>query len=383
MKQRVFIRGKAVHCALGDRIDDIVDSMYAHRVQVGEMPLSLINLDYSRPYFRLSKDNQDAPVDVERRFYAILEPVVARAIADAGLSRAELERTAVFFGSTSIDIPIYEAQYGASRQVLSRTSSGYGNIAHEIATRFRAGDACYTFTTACTSSANAILYAANMIAQGATERALVIGYDLFSNIGFCGFEAMKLISPLPYRPFDKNRQGVIMGEGCGVLVLDTKQKADIDFCCLGGANGCDTYSVTTHDPQGEAIAAIMRKALAQSGIGAGEIDAVKAHATGSYHNDLTECNGLRRVFGDCLPPVTGLKPFVGHTVGACGAIESILFSEAVKRGFVPATLGFETPDEELAVAPLTQPLPVETGCFLLNYFGFGGNCVSLVISNQR
>jgi 3-oxoacyl-(acyl-carrier-protein) synthase len=122
--------------------------------------------------------------------------------------------------------------------------------------------------------------------------------------------------------------------------------------------------------------------LASAGARPEEIDVIKAHATGSYHNDLTECNGLKQVFGDHLPPVTGLKPFVGHTVGACGAIELVLLSEAVKAGFVPATLGFETPDEELGVVPMTDDLAIESGTFLLNYFGFGGNCVSLVVSNR-
>jgi 3-oxoacyl-(acyl-carrier-protein) synthase len=82
-----------------------------------------------------------------------------------------------------------------------------------------------------------------------------------------------------------------------------------------------------------------------------------------------------------VPPVTGLKPFIGHTVGACGVIELVLLTEAVKSGFVPPMPGFEVPDEELAITPLTRPLPISKGNFLLNYFGFGGNCVSLVVGN--
>jgi 3-oxoacyl-(acyl-carrier-protein) synthase len=382
LESRIYIRGKAVHCALGVHMDEIVDCLHKQRVCVSDMPLSIINMDYSRPYFRLCEKNGGTPAHGESRFYEILYRVVDRAIADAGLTRDERERTAVFFGSTSNDVPLYEPRYGNDRYVLSRSSSGYGDVANSIAVHFETKAACYTFATACTSSANGVLFASNMIAQGFIERALVVGYDLFSNIGFCGFEAMKLITAPPYRPFDKNRQGVIMGEGCGALVLDAKRASDSDVYCLGGANACDTYSVTTHDPCGEAIAAVIRQALTRAGIESGDIDAVKAHATGSYHNDLTEANGLKQVFGSRIPPVTGLKPFVGHTVGACGVIELILFSEAIKQGFVPAMLGFETLDEELAIAPLTQPMPIATGNFLLNYFGFGGNCVSLVISNE-
>jgi 3-oxoacyl-[acyl-carrier-protein] synthase-1 len=383
VKDKVLIRGKAAHCALGDDIGAIVTAMREQRVSLSDMPLTLINMDYSRPYFRLAANDASVSTDMETRFYDVLYRVIEKAIRDAGLSSQETERMAIFFGSTSIDIPIYEEHYRNAQHVLSQSSSGYGNIASEIIKRFHTGAASYTFTTACTSSANAFLYAATMISQGFIERALVVGYDLFSHIGFCGFEALKLITAPPYRPFDKNRQGIIMGEGCGAVVLDKTGASPDDFYFLGGANACDTHSVTTHDPQGAAIAKVMRAALVQAGVDAQAIEAVKAHATGSYHNDLTECNGLKQVFGSQIPPVTGLKPFIGHTVGACGVIEMILFSEAIKAGFIPPTLGYEIHDEELAVTPLTQVLAIKNGTFLLNYFGFGGNCVSLVIANQK
>ena len=382
MSDKVYIRGKAVRCALGERVEQVVAAMRAHQVCTEEVPLSLINLDYGRPYYRLPVKEGEARRTSEAYFYSVLFGTVEDAIADAQLTPEETESMPIFFGSTSIDIPLYEENYRTASNVLSQTSSGYGNIANEIANRFNIRAGCYTFTTACTSSANGVLYAAAMIAQGAIERALVVGYDLFSNLGFCGFEALKLIAPPPYRPFDKNRLGVIMGEGCGAVVLDRRALSAGDFYCLAGANACDTHSVTTHDPEGHAIAAVMLDALARAGVRPDRIDAIKAHATGSYHNDLTECNGLKRVFTDQMPPLTGLKSFIGHTVGACGVIELILFSEAVKAGFIPAALGFETPDEELGITPITSDLAVEKGTFLLNYFGFGGNCASLVISNR-
>ncbi|MBR9981005.1 MAG: hypothetical protein KFF50_08265 [Desulfatitalea sp.] len=383
MNNRVYIRGKAVQCALGSDLDEITTAMHAGRTSVSEIPLSLIGLDYSRPYCRLPVQRSDTGQSGEAYFNAILDATIARAIADAALDPEEVRRLPIFFGSTSIDIPIYEDDYRTRQHVLSQTSSGYGNIAHEIGRRFDMRGPCYTFTTACTSSANGVLFAAGMIARGMLERALVVGYDLYSNLGFYGFEALKLIAPLPYRPFDRRRQGIIMGEGCGAVILDKHAPAPDAFACLGGANGCDTYSVTTHDPEGGLIARVMGDALAHAGVSPRQIDAVKAHATGSYHNDLTECNGLRQVFQADMPPVTGLKPFVGHTVGACGVIELVLLTEAVRAGFVPPMPGFEELDPELGVAPLTQPLAINAGTFLLNYFGFGGNCVSLVITNRR
>lgn len=382
MSDRIYIRGKAVNCALGDDIERVIASIKAGRVQVADVPLSLIDSNYSRQYFLLPPIDSDHPQSRETYYYDVLFNTIAKAIANADLKPHEIRELSVFFGSTSNDIPIYEDTYKTSRQVLSQTSSGYGNIANEIANRFKIKAGCYTFTTACTSSANGIIFAADMIAQGFIKRALVVGYDLFSNLGFYGFESLKLISPSPCKPFDKNREGIVIGEGCGALILDQKNSTPKDFYYLGGANICDTYSVTTHNPEGDQIAAAIREALVSAGVESRQIDAVKAHATGSYHNDLTEGNGLNQVFKNHMPAITGLKPFIGHTVGACGVIESILFTEAVKSGFIPATLGFEEIDDEINIEPITRPVSIQTGTFLLNYFGFGGNCVSLVVSNK-
>ena len=382
MSDRIYIRGKAVNCSLGDDIERVVASMKAGRVQVADVPLELTDSNYSRQYFLLPPIESDHPLSREAYYYDVLFHTIEKALADAGLKPREISELPIFFGSTSNDIPIYEDTYKTSRRVLSQTSSGYGNIANEIAIRFDIKAACYTFTTACTSSANGIIFAADMIAQGFIKRALVVGYDLFSNLGFYGFESLKLISPSPCKPFDKNREGIVIGEGCGALILDRKNSAPNDFYYLGGANICDTYSVTTHNPKGDQIAAAIREAMARAGVEPRQIDAVKAHATGNYHNDLTEGNALNQIFQNRVPPLTGLKPFIGHTVGACGVIESILFTEAVKSGFMPATLGFEEIDDEINVEPITRPVSIQTGTFLLNYFGFGGNCVSLVVSNK-
>ena len=379
---RVYIRGKAVTCALGDEVEQTVAMMKTHRVRIARVPLQLLGLNYSRPYFRLPEENIDPAKGVERYFYDILFSTVEKAIVDAGLERDEIEDLPVFFGSTSNDMPIFEDTYRTSRHVLAQTASGYGKIVSEIIGHFGLKAAGYTFTTACTSSATATVSAAAMIVQGFIKRALVIGYDLFTNLGFYGFESLKLISPSSYKPFDKNREGIILGEGCGAFILDKKNMGPNDFYYLGGANICDISSVTGHNADGEQIAAVMSEALAHAGVDPMEVDAVKAHATGSYHNDLTEANGLKQVFQKQVPPVTALKPFVGHTLGACGVIELILFTEAVKSGFVPATLGFEQVDEQLNIEPLTRPLAMQSGTFLLNYFGFGGNCVSLVVSNK-
>ncbi len=383
---KVFIRGSAVACSLGREIDGIITRVKNGESSPANLPIRIASLDYTRPYYRLSWGDEERASDLEGFFYDVLFDTTGRALEDAGLSADEIRSSALFFGSTSIDIPVFEETYRRSSldgpKTLSNESPGYGKIIDAVAERFGISGPRYTFTTACTSSANCLLYAASMIMSGRIERAVVIGYDLFNEVGFFGFESMKLIEPFAYKPFDKNRIGIIMGEGCGAVVLDGRETAGRGFRILGGSNACDTFNVTTHTIEGDDIAHTIRDALKNCGLAPGDIDAIKAHATGSPANDVTEFNGMKLAFGDAMPPFTGIKPYVGHTVGASGAIELIIIMESLARGFFPATPGFTEVDEEINARPLTEPLELSRGTIIMNFFGFGGNCTSFILTNK-
>ena len=384
LKKRVVkIRGKALTCALGDDVPSIIEAVSRKTVNTTPIPFTLTEPDESRPYYLMPGTQIDAQDDPHGRFYGPLYKIVDKAIADAGLTNADLKDAGIFLGSTSMDIPIYETLYEESevRDYFTQTASGFGTIAGNVARHFGICGPCHTFTTACTSSANGLLYATELIKQGDLDRAIVIGYDRFNKLGFYGFESLKLLSSTPYRPFDKNRGGIIMGEACGVVILDTTSQKDDDFRIIGGANACDTHNVALHNTDGNVVAKVMTDALTACGISITDVRAVKAHATGSFHNDLTESCAITTVFDSPPPPVAGLKPYVGHTVGASGAVELIMFTEAVRQGFIPATAGFETPDEELAISPTTENIPADKGIYMLNYFGFGGNCTTLIVAN--
>jgi 3-oxoacyl-(acyl-carrier-protein) synthase len=385
--EQVYIRGKAISCSLGDEIEEVIDRVKNRECHTVALPINLATLKYARPYYRIPGGDEERRTDLEGYFYKILFDTVARAIGDSGLTDREVERSAIFFGSTSIDMPMFEMTYkkqaNNGSKVLSDESPGYGKIVGVVAERFNIKGPCYTFTTACTSSANCLLYAASLIQAGHVERALVIGYDLYNELGFYGFESLKLIEPGAYKPFDKDRIGIIMGEGCGAVVLDRLQKTGKDFRFLGGANACDTFNVTTHNAQGDVIARVITKSMENCGLSADDIDAVKAHATGSPVNDVTEYNGMKLAFGEKMPPFNGIKPYIGHTVGACGVIELVIITASVARGFFPATPGFEQVDEEIQARPITENMSIRNGNFMLNFFGFGGNCTSFVVSNKE
>lgn len=382
-RRAVRVRGQALACALGHDISGVIAAVEAGRVAPVPVHFSLIEPELSRPYYLMPGTDPESQEDSYELFYQPLYEVVGRALADAGLSEEELGRLGVFFGSTSMDISIYESHYEQEelRDHFTQTSAGFGSITSTVARQFGIGGPCHTFTTACTSSANGLLYATSLIEQGELDQALIIGYDRFNKLGFYGFESLKLLSPTYYKPFDKGRDGIIMGEACGAVVLDGQGKGE-GVTIVGGANTCDTHNVALHNTDGRVVAQVMNKALQAAGVGTEEIVAVKAHATGSFHNDLTESSAIASVFGNELPPVTGLKPYVGHTVGACGAVELIIYSGALQQGFLPKTPGFKVRDEELALAPLTENMVAEPGNYMLNFFGFGGNCTTLIVSSS-
>jgi 3-oxoacyl-(acyl-carrier-protein) synthase len=382
-----FVTGKAMICSIGETPGEIVEAVRHKRIKLEHLPFTLAGLPYTRPYYLIMRNEADRLENrPEEYFTETLFATVSRAIADAGLTDDELAETHLFFGSTSMDVPVFEGNYRKTSEAVSemflRSSNGYGKIASAVMERFGIGGCSYTFTTACTSSANAFLYAASMIEQGLIGRALVIGYDLFNNLGFYGFEGLKSLASSTYRPFDRERDGLILGEACGAVVLEGRRRAAGDFRFLGGANLCDTCSVTSHDEEGTAVAETMNRSLGRAGVDPGAICAIKAHATGTENNDRTECAAMRVTFGGRIPPVTCVKPYIGHTVGACGVCELILFTESLKAGFIPSTPGFRERDEELDLTPLTENGDARKGVFMLNYFGFGGNCTTLILSNE-
>jgi 3-oxoacyl-[acyl-carrier-protein] synthase I len=381
-----FVTGKALICAIGETPGEVVEAVRHKRIKLAQLPFTLAGLPYTRPYYLIARNEGDRPENRPAGYFTeILFATVERAIADAGLSGRALDKTHLFFGSTSMDVPVFESSHGRASTTVSelflRSSDGYGKIASTVMERFGIGGAGYTFTTACTSSANAFLYAASMIGQGRIGRALVIGYDLFNNLGFYGFEGLKSLASSTYRPFDRERDGLILGEACGAVFLEGKPRAAGDFRFLGGANLCDTSGVTSHDEEGAAVAETMSRALVRAGVAPEAIRAVKAHATGTENNDRTECAAMRVTFGGSIPPVTCVKPYIGHTAGACGVCELILFTESLKAGFIPSTPGFREMDEALNLAPLTENGEAGAGVYMFNYFGFGGNCTTLILAN--
>ncbi len=251
-----------------------------------------------------------------------------------------------------------------------------------IAERFGLRGPCLTVSSGCSSSANALLLAAEMIARGRVRRALVVGAEGLSAVTLSGFDSLLLLDPEGCRPFDRDRNGLQIGEAISAIVLEAHGEGGACgqaalFC--GGANRCDTHHLTSASPDGSVMRDVMREALAGAGIGASDVVAIKAHATGSSDSDRAEAAALRAVFGTSLPPVLAFKRYLGHTLGGCGTLETAALAGCVADGFLPAAAGFSQIDPELGLEPLRFTRSAPGGHYLLNFFGFGGNYTSLVL----
>jgi 3-oxoacyl-[acyl-carrier-protein] synthase-1 len=317
----------------------------------------------------------------ETRLNDAVAIVIEEALRTSGLRPAERRRMALSVGSSSFDISISEIAYrkerAAGRDALPLRSSSFANLAEWVRGRFSLLGEDYSFNTACTSSSNALWYAARMIRSGAVDNALVLGVELINDLTALGFLGLGLLSRSEMLPFDAARDGLVLGEACAALIVG---RGDADrFHWRGGANVSDTHSMVAPSADGSTIASAIALALGDARLSPADIDAVKAHGTANPANDDAEAAGMLHAF-PVVPPVVALKPFLGHTLGASGLTETILFYRALEEGFLVATPGIGAKPELCGVALNQIERPMTHGHFMLNTFGFGGNNTSLVIA---
>jgi 3-oxoacyl-(acyl-carrier-protein) synthase len=314
---------------------------------------------------------------------AAMHVVAGQAISAAQWPQDDRRRdTALLLGTSSFLFAgesDYRLNLAATGQPIMPPVTSPARLALDLARQQGFHGPVLTLTTACSSSANALTVAANMLRRGEAQRALVIGVEGLSAGALTGFHSMLLLDREGCRPFDAARRGMQIGEAIGAIALEALPEAGDGDYFLGGANLCDTHHMTSASPDGSAMRAVMEQALAQAGLAAPDIAVVKAHGTGSQDNDAAESAAMRALFGERLPPFTSLKRYLGHTLGACGVVELAAFLGCLRAGFVPPTLGCATPDPALKIAPLSAAMPAPCGASMLNYFGFGGNYASLIL----
>ena len=203
----------------------------------------------------------------------------------------------------------------------------------------------YTISTACSSSAKALVDAVQLIEAGFCDAVLTGGVDSLCLTSLNGFEAMQLISRQPSRPCDANRNGLSIGEAAALMLVE--RDADTGFRLSGYGESSDGVSMSTPPEDGAGAAQAMRMALDRAGLTADRIGYVNLHGTATRNNDTAECTAVTSVFGPAIP-ASSLKGAVGHTLGAAGAVEAVMCFIALENGILPGNTGLETLDPDIA-----------------------------------
>lgn len=310
---------------------------------------------------------------------------------DEGLGEIAPNRVGVAMGTTSGEpgmVEDFDDLYlaGRTERIGPQIATLYPShvIAAHIAAEFHFGGPVTMLPAACAAGNYAIGWSLDALRAGRAEVMLAGGADAFSRITYTGFARLGAIAPELCQPFDKNRKGMVPGEGAAVLVLETlagalRRGARIYAEVAGYGLTCDAHHMTAAHPEGDGAARAMRAALAHAGLPAAAIDYVSAHGTGTPTNDRLESRAMKQVFGERRVPASSIKSMLGHTMGAASAIESGVCALAVAENRVPPTIHFTEPDPECDIDCVPNVArEMEVGAAMNNAYAFGGNNASVV-----
>ncbi len=319
------------------------------------------------------------------------------ALADAGVDLDDYDprRVGVSMGTTSGE-PLFVERYNDVRK-----AAGFDGIPADIfprypchvipshlAIEFGVRGPAWMIPTACAAGNYAIGYAFDWLRAGRAELMLAGGADAFSRITYMGFARLGAIAPERCQPFDRNRKGMVPGEGAAVLVLEPleaarRRVATIYAEILGYGISCDSHHMTAAHPEGDGAIRAMAAALSESGLGLEDVDYISAHGTGTPTNDRVESIAARRLFGELADriPMSSIKSMIGHTMGAASAIEAACCSLALHTGVIPPTINYEERDPEcdLDYVP-NEARKTDPKVVLNNAYAFGGNNACLCLA---
>jgi 3-oxoacyl-[acyl-carrier-protein] synthase II len=298
-------------------------------------------------------------------------------------------------GLTEINEDSVKMAEGGSRRVSPMmVPKGLANMAAgAVSIRLGLLGANKAVVTACASGTHSIGDGANLIRMGKADVVVAGGAEAtvipFGIAGFCALKALSTRNDEPERasrPFDMDRNGFVMGEGAGIMVLESEEHAkargaEILGVIAGMGETCDAYHITAPRPDGSGVAAAMRAGLLEARLNPSDIDYFNAHGTSTKLNDAGECKALHEVFGENTPLSSSTKSMIGHLLGAAGGVEAVICLLSILHGVVPPNINYETPDPECQlnlVANVAREAKV--AATMSNSLGFGGHNASIIIT---
>ncbi len=357
MRRPVYIAERGLVCARGDSPAAVAAALLA-----GDRATTWRRQGQRRlPWFALPLAETDWETRAE---WAVRQ-------AGAALGRRD-PATPLFVASSSFEVGLCESRPPPYDLPVANAA-----FSRRLAAWLQLDGPRYSFANACIAGFAAIEAAHSLIAAGQIGEAVVLGLELANASTLGGFAALELLSPDACRPFDRERNGLVLGEAVAAVRLSAKPTP---WRIAAVRTGLDAWSITGPDPSGAPIAALLADCLAEAGLAAGDIDLVKLQAAGSPGTDLAEAHALRQVFTAAMPPLLSLKSALGHTLGASGVAELAALLACLDQDRLPATAGFATPDPEIGLQPTRAAAARHVRHPLLNLVGFGGGLATLILA---
>jgi 3-oxoacyl-[acyl-carrier-protein] synthase I len=398
MNDRVYIAGLGMVSAIGLTVNDSLDSLKASRHGIGPVTLLETTLKSQIPAAEIKKTNEELkqmlglPETESITRTSLFGMMAAR---EAMLhSKIDFSKyrcgivSATSVGGMDLSEHFYDDFHADHTQGDLQKVKGHdcADSTERIANFLGIKDYLATISTACSSSANSIMFGSRLIKNNIVDIVVAGGTDSLTRFTINGFNTLMILDKEHCKPFDAKRVGLNMGEGAGFVVLVSDKVMNECGCkalaeVKGYGNANDAYHQTASSPEGQGAYLAMTAAIEMSGLKPGDIDYINAHGTGTSNNDLSEGVALQRIFGDKVPLFSSTKPFTGHTLGAAGGIEAVLSVLSIQNKLVYPNLNFTERIPELDISPVTRLMEnVNVKNVLSNSFGFGGNNSTLILS---
>jgi 3-oxoacyl-(acyl-carrier-protein) synthase len=383
----VVITGIGAISAAGADLAETLATFEKGRARAGALSLFETSLTY--PVFEVKSLGRKARDD-EMRSVSLASCAVEEALNDAGLSSSLSRfRVGVCLGTTVAsqlnDMDFYRA-YRSEKPISMGSVDRYlkGNLAEAVGRAIGSRGPSLTVVNACSSGADAIGVALSWLRDGVCDIAIAGGADELNIVPLCGFGALGILSDSICAPFDRDRKGLNLGEGAGVLVLESEEiarKRGKPFLLQlsGYGSAADAFHLTAPSPDGSGLEAPLNKAMSEAGIHAGDVCFVNAHGTATPDNDKIEGSVFKRIFGSEIKFLSS-KGFIGHTLGAAGGLEAAFTAAALREGWIPGSAGFVQEDDEIQLSPVREATPIAGRFAVSTSLAFGGNNAAIVIS---
>ena len=401
MADKVFVTGAGIISALGVGIEATLQSLLNGESGIGRIThLETEHEEFPVGEVALSNAEMSRMLNVRypsEGLRTVLMGMIAaqEAVSSAKLSPEDLRSAAFVSGTTVGGMDKTERHFKTVFDSNTETDDSYelkyndcGYSTELIADYIGRFNLVTTTSTACSSAANAIIFGANLIKAGILDIAVVGGSEALTKFHLNGFNTLMILDKENCRPFDRDRNGINLGEGAAYLVLESEKSAKarnarVLAVLSGYANACDAFHQTASSENGEGAYLAMRKAMDMAHLSPGDIDYINAHGTGTPNNDETELAAMERIWSGNLPRFSSTKALTGHTTSASGSIEAIICLLALKHGFLPRNLGWKHPIKDYAVPVLDKCSHSNIEHIINNSFGFGGNDSTLIFSKYH